>query len=280
MTVNSLTYKDIEGLLPRRFEDSHKGQYGKVLIVGGDAGMGGAAILTSESALMSGAGLITLLTKKDNVSASLLRTPEVMTYDISNFINFSSYFEGIDTVVCGVGLGDSEWSKEAFIKTIECCKDKQINLILDAGALRLLSKINIENTRLPKNLILTPHPGEAADLLNRNVKYVQEDRVRCAKELNKKFNAHVILKGYQTIIFSNKIYKCKEGGPELAIPGSGDVLAGLISTMVSQDINIENACKVAVAVHGKAGNDFKDEYGEIGLKSSELIQNIRKRINL
>ena len=90
MTVNSLTYKDIEGLLPRRFEDSHKGQYGKVLIVGGDAGMGGAAILTSESALMSGAGLITLLTKKDNVSASLLRTPEVMTYDISNFINFSS----------------------------------------------------------------------------------------------------------------------------------------------------------------------------------------------
>ena len=280
MTVNSLAYKDIQGFLPRRFKNSHKGQYGKVLVVGGDAGMGGAAILTSESALMSGAGLITLLTKKENVTASLLRLPEVMTYDISNFIKFCSYFEGIDTVVCGIGFGDSEWSKEAFIKTIECCKDKHINLIIDAGALRLLSKINTENTQLPKNLILTPHPGEAADLLNRSVKYVQENRISCAKELNEKFKAHVILKGYQTIIFSNKIYKCQEGGPELAIPGSGDVLAGLISSMVSQNINIEDACRIAVAVHGKAGNDYRDEHGEIGLKSSELIQNIRKRINL
>ncbi len=280
MLENSLTYKDIKKILPKRLKNSHKGNYGRILVIGGDTGMGGAAILTSESALMSGAGLVTLLTKEENLTPSLIRTPEVMAFSTSKFENFHSYFKEIDTVVCGVGFGASDWSEEALIRTIECCENRSLNLIIDAGALRLLANIKAKEIKLPKNLILTPHPGEAAELLKKDVDYIQSNRINCAKMIGKKFNAHVILKGYQTIIFSNRIYKSLEGGPELAIPGSGDVLAGLVSAMVSQNISIEDACRIGVAVHGKAGSNFKDEIGEIGLKSTELIQNIRKIINL
>jgi len=167
MLENSLTYKDIKRILPKRLKNSHKGNYGRILVIGGDTGMGGAAILTSESALMSGAGLVTLLTKEENLTPSLIRTPEVMAFSTSKFENFHSYFKEIDTVVCGVGFGASDWSEEALIRTIECCENRSLNLIIDAGALRLLANIKAKEIKLPKNLILTPHPGEAAELLKK-----------------------------------------------------------------------------------------------------------------
>ena len=133
-----------------------------------------------------------------------------------------------------------------------------------------------------KNIILTPHPGEAAKLLGISSNEVQEDRINAAKQISKRFSAYVILKGKNTIICSKDnqdIFMCSEGGPELSSGGTGDVLAGVISALIAQKMNIIDACMLSVAVHARAGEIFKNKIGEIGLNASSLILTIRDLIN-
>jgi NAD(P)H-hydrate epimerase len=132
---------------------------------------------------------------------------------------------------------------------------------------------------MPSKTILTPHPGEAAALLNLSCEEIQRDRINSAIKIRDKYNAYTILKGNKTIIAGEAVYICDEGGPELAIPGSGDVLAGILAGLISNQTDAELACKIAVSSHGIAGEDFLNKVGQIGLKSSELIEYIRLRIN-
>jgi NAD(P)H-hydrate epimerase len=152
-------------------------------------------------------------------------------------------------------------------------------LIIDGGALRILDKNYLLKRNMPSKTILTPHPGEAAALLNLSCEEIQKDRINSAIKIRDKYNAYTILKGNKTIIAGEAVYVCDEGGPELAIPGSGDVLAGILAGLISNQIDAELACKIAVSSHGIAGEDFLNEVGQIGLKSSELIEYIRLRIN-
>ena len=133
-----------------------------------------------------------------------------------------------------------------------------------------------------KNIVLTPHPGEAASLLGVSNNEIQEDRINAAKSISEKFSAFVILKGKNTIVCSNNqedIFECTEGGPELSSGGTGDVLAGVISALIAQKIDIIDACMLSVAVHARAGEMFRDKTGEIGLNASSLIPIIRELIN-
>lgn len=279
MIGSSFRFSDVIGQLKKRKSNSHKGDYGRILIVGGDSGMGGAGILASEAALMSGGGLVTLASQKETIKPSLLRLPEVMTQDISNPKDLSKCLDQKDTILCGVGFGQSDWSRDVLGITLKFCEGHDGILIIDGGALRILDKNYLLKRNMPSKTILTPHPGEAAALLNLSCEEIQKDRIGSAIEIRDKYKAYTILKGHKTVIAGEAIYVCDEGGPELAIPGSGDVLAGILAGLISSQIDAELACKIAVSLHGVAGEDFLNKVGQIGLKSSELIEYIRQRIN-
>ena len=262
--------------LPQRNKNAHKGSHGKVLVIAGSEGMGGAGILASEASLYCGSGLVTLFTHKSNVEASLVRNPEIMVLGIQDRIESP---DNINVFLIGPGFTNDKWSEIAY----KCLSTNTKNayLIFDAGALYFLSepkKINVS-----KGAILTPHPGEAAKLLNTTIENIQANRESSAKKIAIKYDAEaVILKGHNTVIYiknTDKTFLCKDGGPELASAGTGDVLAGILSALLAQGLSIKDACLLAVAVHSKAGINFKEEVGEIGLNASALIMLSRKILN-
>ena len=267
-------FDSIQKKIPKRSKNSHKGDFGRVMIIGGSEGMGGAAILSSEASLFCGSGLVHLYTHPSNVEASLIRNPEVMALGINK--NLSIQVD-INVLLCGPGLKNDEWSNNIFN---EVFKIKNIEtLIFDAGAFEFINEKKINEN---KNIILTPHPGEAAKLLGISNNEVQEDRMNAAREISKRYSAYVILKGKDTIICSKNsedIFICSEGGPELSSGGTGDVLAGILSALIAQKLDIIDACIISVAVHARAGKIFKNKTGEIGLNASSLILTIRDLIN-
>ena len=180
-------------------------------------------------------------------------------------------------MLCGPGLKNDEWSKNIFNEVISA--NNFGVLILDAGALHFIVENNLETS---KDKVLTPHPGEAAKLLGISNNEVQKDRINAAKSISNKFSASVILKGKETIICSygdEELFICTEGGPELSSGGTGDVLAGVLSALIAQKVDITDACKISVAVHARAGEEFRNKTGEIGLNASSLIPTIRDLLN-
>ena len=262
--------------LPQRNNNAHKGSHGKVLVIAGSEGMGGAGILASEASLYCGSGLVTLFTHKSNVEASLVRNPEIMVLGIQDRIESP---DNIDVFLLGPGFTNDKWSEIAY----ECLSTNTENayLILDAGALYFLSEP--KKISVSKGAILTPHPGEAAKLLNTTIENIQANRESSAQKIAIKYDAEaVILKGHNTVVYmknTDKTFLCKDGGPELASAGTGDVLAGILSALLAQGLSIMDACLLAVAVHSKAGINFKEEVGEIGLNASALIMLSRKILN-
>ena len=262
--------------LPQRNKNAHKGSHGKVLVIAGSEGMGGAGILASEASLYCGSGLVTLFTHKSNVEASLVRNPEIMALGIQDRIESP---DSIDVFLLGPGFTNDKWSEIAY----KCLSTNTKNayLILDAGALYFLSEP--KKISASKGAILTPHPGEAAKLLNTTIENIQANRESSAQKIAIKYDAEaVILKGHNTVVYmknTDKTFLCKDGGPELASAGTGDVLAGILSALLAQGLSIMDACLLAVAVHSKAGINFKEEVGEIGLNASALIMLSRKILN-
>ena len=272
--IKEFNFDSIEKKIPKRSRTSHKGDFGRVLVVGGSEGMGGAAILSSEASLFCGSGLVHLNTHPINVEASLKRNPEVMV--TGNNINFYKP-TSIDVLLCGPGLKTDEWSENIFNEVI-LTRDVK-TMIFDAGALHFIVENNLETS---KDKVLTPHPGEAAKLLGISNNEVQKDRINAAKSISNKFSASVILKGKETIICSygdEELFICTEGGPELSSGGTGDVLAGVLSALIAQKVDIIDACKISVAVHARAGEGFRNKTGEIGLNASSLIPTIRDLLN-
>jgi NAD(P)H-hydrate epimerase len=144
----------------------------------------------------------------------------------------------------------------------------------------MLAKDFLSTHNIKSSIVLTPHPGEAADLLGITIKEVQLDRVNAAKKIATQYKATVILKGAGSIVTDgSEVYICDEGGPELATGGTGDILAGLVGSLIAQGLSANNASLLAVATHGLAGKEFKDICGENGLAASELIPLIRKILN-
>ena len=279
-TVNEFSFEDIKGDIPKRKEDSHKGDHGKLLVIAGDVGFGGAGIMTSESGLKTGAGLVRLLTRKSHVSASLARNPEVMVSGADNAQNLEANLGWPDAVVVGPGMFENYWSEQILYKLIPTIVDNDTPALFDAGALRLLTCKAFSNIKLHNQTVLTPHPGEAAEMLGITSKEIQKNRIESAKKLQKKYGCIIVLKGNGTIICSkNDIYLCSSGGPELAVAGSGDILSGVIGSLMAQGLAPFDAAKTGVGIHARAGEDFAADVGRIGLAAGELIPYIRKLLN-
>ena len=278
--VNEFSFEDIKKNIPIRKENAHKGDHGKLLIIAGDEGFGGAGIMSSESGLKTGAGLVRLLTRKPHVSASLAKNPEVMVSGSDNAQDLEANLEWPDAVVAGPGLYENYWSEQILYKLLYSVTDNETPTLLDAGALRLLAHETFSKITLHSQTVLTPHPGEAAEMLQITAKEVQKNRIESAKELQKKYGCIIVLKGNGTIVCDkNNVYLCSSGGPELAVAGSGDVLSGVIGSLMAQGLAPIDAAITGVGIHAQAGEEFAKDVGKIGLAAGELIPYIRKFLN-
>ncbi|OEC50510.1 NAD(P)H-hydrate dehydratase [Pseudomonas sp. AP42] len=267
---------DVQLLLPghlpqlaARSPDAHKGQFGHLLVIGGDRGFGGAALLSSESALRSGAGMVSLATRPEHVSAALARLPEVMAVGVSSANQLMGLLEKISVIVIGPGLGDAAWGKSLLSVAANASQPQ----VWDADALNQLATGSVE---LPAHCVITPHPGEAARLLGLSTAEVQADRLKVARALSQKFNAVAILKGAGSLIASpdGRVSRCDQGHPAMATAGLGDVLAGLVGALLAQGMPAYEASCLAVWLHAIAG-DRQGSFGR-GLAASDLIPAIRQ----
>ncbi|WP_314388107.1 NAD(P)H-hydrate dehydratase [Pseudomonas brenneri] len=267
---------DVQPLLPGhlpqlagRSLDAHKGQFGHVLVIGGDQGLGGAALLAAESALRSGAGLVSLATRSEHIPAALARLPEVMARGVHSANQLMGLLEKVSVIVIGPGLGDMAWGK-SLLSVAANARQPQV---WDADALNLLAAGHVD---LPADCVITPHPGEAARLMGISTAEVQADRLKVARALSQKFNAVTVLKGAGSLIASpdGRVSRCDQGHPAMASAGLGDVLAGLIGALLAQGMSAFEAASLAVWLHATAG-DRQGSFGR-GLAASDLIPVIRQ----
>jgi NAD(P)H-hydrate epimerase len=255
--------------LASRFPAAHKGQSGHVLLIGGDRGFGGAILLSAESALRSGAGMVSLATRSEHVPAALARLPEVMTVGTHSANQLMGLLEQASVLVVGPGLGQAAWGRSL----LSAAANAPLPQVWDADALNLLAKGGLT---LPAGCVITPHPGEAARLSGISTADVQADRFTVARELSKKYSAVVILKGAGSLIASpdGRLALCDRGHPAMATAGLGDVLAGLVGALLAQGMEAFDAACLAVWLHASSG-EYQGSLGR-GLAASDLIPAIRQ----
>nr|WP_315446768.1 NAD(P)H-hydrate dehydratase [uncultured Pseudomonas sp.] len=258
--------------LPRlaaRAPAAHKGRFGHVLLIGGDHGFGGAILLSAESALRSGAGMVSLATRPEHVPAALSRVPEAMALGASSANQLMGLLDKVSVLVIGPGLGQASWGRAL----LSAAANAPLPQVWDADALNLLATGFVS---LPKDCVITPHPGEAARLLGVSTAQVQADRPAAALALSKKYTAVVVLKGAGSLIAhpDGRLALCHQGHPAMATAGLGDVLAGLVGALLAQGRNGFDAACLAVWLHANAGMQ-QGKFGR-GLAASDLIPAIRQ----
>jgi len=261
--------------LPPRPRDTHKGQSGRVLCVGGDHGGGGAIALCAEAALRSGAGLVRVATREAHVAAILVTRPEAMVRGIEGTDEFAAMVgEDAGVIACGPGLGQGEWGRALFGRVLASGRP----LVLDADALNLLAA----SPREVFDAILTPHPGEAARLLDTDTKTVQRDRFAAASALAERYRCTVVLKGAGTIIAApGEVPRVLDAGnPGMATGGMGDLLTGVIASMRAQGLRAFDAACAGALLHGLAGDEAAFHGGQRGLLPSDLLPWLRRHANL
>ncbi|MGH8312796.1 MAG: NAD(P)H-hydrate dehydratase, partial [Gammaproteobacteria bacterium] len=258
--------------LQRRARAAHKGDFGHVLVIGGDHGMGGAPRLSAEAALRSGAGLVSVITRPQHVAGFLAGLPEAMVRGVEDAAEAAALFERATVIAVGPGLGQGEWGQRLLKRVLEM----PLPLVVDADALNLLAA----QPRTRGNWILTPHPGEAARLLKQSVAAVQQDRLQAAARIAEKYRAIVVLKGAGSIVAADGETPaiCRYGNPGMAAPGTGDALTGVIAALVAQGLTLAEAAQAGVQAHALAG-DCAAKAGERGLLARDLIAKLRTVLN-
>ncbi|PLW81879.1 bifunctional ADP-dependent NAD(P)H-hydrate dehydratase/NAD(P)H-hydrate epimerase [Kineobactrum sediminis] len=257
--------------LPSRPANAHKGNYGTVLVVGGDYGMGGAVALAAEAALRAGAGLVRVATRAEHVAAVIARTPEAMPVSVGSGQALKPLVDSADVLVVGPGLGQSPWSEQLVQTIAESGKP----CVLDADGLNMLAAGRVLSPRVRDNWVFTPHPGEAARLLGCSTAQVQADRFAATKRLQERLGGVVILKGNGSLVTDGtRGLLCDYGNPGMASGGMGDVLSGVIGGLLAQDLVGLDAAALAVCLHGAAA-DIASEQGQKGLLAGDLMVPLR-----
>jgi NAD(P)H-hydrate epimerase len=284
-------------LLPLRALDSHKGDHGHVQVIGGDHGYAGAALMASQAALVSGAGLVSCATRPEHIGAYVSRCPEIMVSGINSGLELVPFISGehnqSKVLVVGPGLGKQAFGQlllQIVFQDFQSSKAVR-GMVLDADGLNLLAaKPMITGSQIDFSkhaVIITPHPAEAGRLLNISTAEVQADRRAAVEALVDKFSCTVILKGQYSLIAGKnregelQIYRCLDGNPGMASGGMGDILSGIAGAVLAQFISLGlsslAAAKLACCVHSKAADDASID-GEIGLLATDLLPRIRRAI--
>ncbi|OMH31871.1 hypothetical protein BGP75_17015 [Motiliproteus sp. MSK22-1] len=314
-SVKLIDPQSVRNHVPPRARSAHKGNFGHLLVVGGDKGMAGAALMAAQAAIRSGAGLVSLATRPENVASCNIRCPEVMAQGVRSGLELKELMGRATTVLIGPGLGTSAWSGQL----LNSIQSVDMPMVWDADALNLLSQITSDETSKAETIageqdsnrkkpeefheddflqdrshnhnglrnnpqwkkrVLTPHPGEAARLLGVDTGVVQADRFSAARSIQRRFGGVTVLKGAGTLINDGKeSLLCHQGNPGMASGGMGDVLAGVIAALMAQGLTPMIAASVGVSVHAQAADAEAAENGERGMLATDLITRLRKLLN-
>ena len=285
-----LTSKWARNQLPNRPDDANKGTFGKLLIVGGSTQYRGAITLAGEGAYRAGAGLVTIaspLNVVDSIASNLIEATYLPVAESDGGIAgeaalfMSKLWANFNAVVLGPGLGQAETSQGFLWAALPDINNSVKNgTVLDADALNIISKMSNGKERIPKNSILTPHPGEMARLLDTSIEKIQENRLEAAKEAAQQFKATIVLKGAHTLIVNDNgsAMLSPFANPLLATAGSGDVLSGIMGAYLSQGHQPFQAASLAVYIHGAVGEKIGLEYGKSGLLANEIAKHLPKTV--
>ena len=264
----------------KRRKGTHKGTYGHLFILSGSLGKTGAAIMAAKAALKMGAGLVTVGTPESCLPIVARSMVELMTEPLPETSEKTLSFEALkkittlvkakDALMVGPGISTHPSTSELVLSLIP---KLSLPVVFDADALNIFaSKPGILKS-LPRHAILTPHPGEFARLLNLSTQDVVERKLELAPQFAEKYGVYLVLKGYRTITATpeGKVFINSTGNPGMATAGSGDVLSGMIASMIMQEKNILEAILAAVYVHGLSGDIGAERLGEKTLTAGSII---------
>ena len=256
--------------LQPRLRSAHKGDHGRVVIVGGHA-MPGAARLAGEAALRTGAGLVTVATSAEGAAAILAGRPELIVSTASSRPEFEKLCR-FSSIAIGPGLGMQDGTGSAIESALEVAGE----LVLDADALNFLAG----NPRKSDRWILTPHPGEAARLLGAQPAEIQRDRLGALRGIVERYGGTCVLKGANTLVQgpTPTPWVCDRGNPGMATAGSGDVLTGVIAALLATTHDRELAATAGVFLHAEAG-DRAARHGMRGMIASDIVAELRSVVN-
>ncbi|HXH05895.1 MAG TPA: NAD(P)H-hydrate dehydratase [Vicinamibacterales bacterium] len=273
-----LTRDEVRRLVVPRPAESHKGDYGRVLVVAGSVGRTGAAHLAALGALRSGAGLVTVATPRSCLPVIAALAPEYMTLPLEEAPGGSVDASALgrllearaDVIAVGPGLG-TEPGAVALVRGL--VERASVPLVLDADALnafagaadRLVGRDGVD-------VVITPHPGEMARLVGLSIEGIEENRLEVAREFARSHRVYVVLKGYRTIVATpeGRAFINPTGNPGMATGGTGDVLTGVIAAWLGQLLDAEAACKLGVYLHGLAGDLAAEACSETAMTAGDL----------
>jgi len=261
----------------KRNLNTHKGDYGHVLVVAGSVGMTGAAYLCSEAALLSGAGLVTLAIPESLNSIMERKLTEVMTLPLpetkehtlskDSYKRLVEFAKKCDSIAIGPGLSQNK-ETQTLIRSL--IKNIDIPKVIDADGLNALSgKLSIL-----KNSVITPHLGEMSRLIGRSAAVINKNKKTVAKNFATEYNVTIVLKGHRSIVASSKkaVYVNSTGNPGMASGGCGDVLTGIIAAFLANGMDSFKAARLATYVHGLSGDIAAKEKSEISLRATDLLK--------
>jgi NAD(P)H-hydrate epimerase len=280
-----ITKKMIKKYIPKRIADSHKGTYGKASVVAGSRGLSGAAILTCLAALNSGIGIIELFIPESIDLIISTKVVEIITRPLKETPNGLLDLSSINTVVKGImasdvvaigpGCGNSNELLELVKQII---KTSEIPLVIDADGLNALAKnieiLNDDERNSP--IVLTPHLGEMSRLINRPIEEIQRNKISIVKNFSREYNVILVLKGARTIVGlpNGEIYINLNGNSGMSTAGSGDILTGLIASLIAQGVEPGKSALLGVFIHGYSGDLVANEKGEYGMLAEDIVKSI------
>jgi len=285
--IELLTPEQLREIVEPRAADSHKGDFGRVTIVAGSRGKTGASHMAAMGALRSGAGLVTVATPASVLPIVASMAPEFMTEPLDESAEGTVSAKAIerllelshDVIACGPGLGRGPCVTE-FVRAL--LDRATVPLVLDADAITVLADDPAGLVgREERDVIITPHPGEMARLIGSSIEEVQANRIDVATDFATTHRVYVVLKGHRTVIATpdGHIFINPTGNAGMATGGTGDVLTGMIAAWVGQLLDAEAACRLAVFLHGAAGDLAEAEEGQVAMTATDVIAHLGDALN-
>src|SRR3972149_11313367 len=279
--LNLLTMHDMQGIVPSRRSDTHKGTNGHALVIAVSIGKGGAAAMTALSCLRTGAGLLTLAVPESIQPIVAGKLTEGMTHPLAETDEQTIAAAAAETIIAlsrdkeVVAIGPGLTTNKETVSVVKrVIREAGIPMVIDADAINALAD-SPELLRERKSAtILTPHPGEMGRLTGKSSAEVQKDRVGTAREFATVHGVYLVLKGAHTVIAepSGAVYISPTGNPGMATGGTGDALTGIIAGLIAQGVEPADAAKLGVYLHGLAGDIAAKETGMVGMIAGDLIE--------
>ena len=259
-------------LLPRRQRQGHKGDYGHVLVIGGEHGMAGAVRLAGEAAARIGAGLVSIATRESHAALLSLSRPELMCHGVESEEQLRALMHRATVVAIGPGLGQGKWGRTMLGVVLE----SHLPLVIDADGLNLLALDPLYHD----NWVLTPHPGEAGRMLGCDSREIQKNRFTTVASLKASYGGVIVLKGAGSLVLEERELPalCSAGNPGMASGGMGDLLTGAIAGLIAQGLQNGDAARLGVFLHATAA-DLAATDGERGMLASDLFPHLRRLVN-